>query len=68
MKKVILIQYGELTTKKQNRNLFIQTLQNNINNSLKEENIKIIIKYCPWNCNDTFSKYFWRKYWTSYTI
>lgn len=41
MKKVILIQYGELTTKKQNRNLFIQTLLNNIKNSLKEEEVKI---------------------------
>ena len=41
MKKVILIQYGELTTKKQNRNLFIQTLYNNIKKSLKDEDILI---------------------------
>ena len=42
MEKIILIKYGELTTKKQNRNLFINILENNIKNSLKEEKIKII--------------------------
>ncbi len=41
MKKVILIQYGELTTKKQNRNLFIQTLYTNIQKSLQGEDISI---------------------------
>ena len=41
MEKIILIKYGELTTKKQNRNLFINILENNIKNSLKEEKIKI---------------------------
>ena len=30
MKKVILIKYGELTTKKDNRNFFINKLKNNI--------------------------------------
>ena len=40
MEKIILIKYGELTTKKQNRNLFINTLETNIKNSLNEEKIK----------------------------
>ena len=30
MKQLILIKYGELTTKKGNRNFFINTLTNNI--------------------------------------
>ena len=30
MKKVILIKYGELTTKKDNRNFFIKSLKKNI--------------------------------------
>lgn len=41
MKKIILIKYGELTTKKQNRNLFINTLYQNIKEVLKEEAVKI---------------------------
>lgn len=41
MEKIILIKYGELTTKKANRNLFINTLAKNILNSLKEYNIKL---------------------------
>ena len=41
MKKIILIKYGELTTKKANRNLFVNTLYQNIKEALKEENIKI---------------------------
>lgn len=41
MKKIILIKYGELTTKKANRNLFINTLYQNIKEALKDENIKI---------------------------
>ena len=41
MKKIILIKYGELTTKKQNRNLFIQTLVNNVKEVLKDESIII---------------------------
>ncbi len=36
MKKIILIKYGELTTKKANRNLFINTLYENIITSLKD--------------------------------
>ena len=35
MKKIILIKYGELTTKKDNRNYFIKTLKNNIYDKLK---------------------------------
>ena len=41
MEKMLLIKYGELTTKKDNRNFFIKTLYNNINNKLKEFGIKI---------------------------
>lgn len=40
--KVILIKYGELTTKKENRKLFINILYNNINNALKDYNVNII--------------------------
>lgn len=40
--KVILIKYGELTTKKENRKLFINILYNNINNALKGYNVNII--------------------------
>ena len=36
MRKVILIKYGELTTKKDNRNFFINKLKNNINEINKE--------------------------------
>lgn len=39
--ELILIKYGELTTKKANRKLFINILENNIKNLLKDENIKI---------------------------
>ena len=41
MEKIILIKYGELTTKKANRNLFINILTQNIKNSLKNFNIKL---------------------------
>ena len=41
MKRVILIKYGELTTKKGNRNFFISTLMQNIKNKLK--NFDVII-------------------------
>lgn len=41
MEKIIMIKYGELTTKKDNRNFFIRTLENNIINSIKEYNPKI---------------------------
>lgn len=36
MKKLILIKYGELTTKKDNRKMFIKLLANNIKNLLKD--------------------------------
>jgi len=42
MKKMILIKYGELTTKKANRNLFINILYQNILNMLKNFDVKII--------------------------
>lgn len=35
MKKIIIIKYGELTTKKDNINFFISTLKENIKNTLK---------------------------------
>ena len=42
MEKLILIKYGELTTKKGNRSFFINTLNNNIKNVLKNMDYKII--------------------------
>lgn len=41
MKRVILIKYGELTTKKNNRNFFIKILENNINSKLFNFNYNI---------------------------
>lgn len=41
MKRVILIKYGELTTKKGNRNFFINTLYHNIKNKLKDFDVSI---------------------------
>ena len=41
MDRVILIKYGELSTKKGNRNFFIKTLYDNIKNKLKNYNVKI---------------------------
>lgn len=41
MNRVILIKYGELTTKKGNRNFFINTLYNNIKEKLKNYNVNI---------------------------
>lgn len=42
MEKVILIKYGELTTKKGNRNLFIKILTKNIEEMLQNYDINII--------------------------
>ena len=42
MEKMILIKYGELTTKKQNRNLIINYLYNNIKEKLKKYDVRII--------------------------
>lgn len=42
MKNIILIKYGELTTKKDNRKMFINTLYNNLYEKLKKYKIKII--------------------------
>ena len=41
MQKLILIKYGELTTKKGNRNFFVKTLTKNIENKLKDFNVLI---------------------------
>ena len=41
MENLILIKYGELTTKKANRNTFINLLSNNIKNVLINENYNI---------------------------
>ena len=41
MQKLILIKYGELTTKKANRNVFINKLKDNIKKILKNEEVKI---------------------------
>lgn len=41
MEKVILIKYGELTTKKGNRNFFVNTLYQNIKNKLKDYDVHI---------------------------
>ena len=41
MEKLILIKYGELTTKKGNRNVFIKLLVNNIKKILKDYNFEI---------------------------
>jgi len=43
--KLILIKYGELTTKKGNRKSFIKQLKKNIESLLKNENINIIDTY-----------------------
>ena len=41
MNRVILIKYGELSTKKGNRNFFINTLSNSVHNKLKNYDVKI---------------------------
>lgn len=41
MKEIILIKYGELTTKKDNRNYFIKTLKNNIYEKLNNFDFEI---------------------------
>lgn len=40
--RVILIKYGELTTKKGNRNFFIQKLTENLQHKLKKYDVKIV--------------------------
>jgi thiamine biosynthesis protein ThiI len=42
LKKIILIKYGELTTKKANRNLFVNRLYENVVNKLKDYQVKIV--------------------------
>lgn len=41
MNRVILIKYGELSTKKGNRNFFINTLYKNVSNKLKKYDVSI---------------------------
>ena len=41
MKRVIMIKYGELTTKKGNRNFFVAALYKSISNKLKQCDVKI---------------------------
>lgn len=41
MNRVILIKYGELTTKKGNRNFFVQTLYKNVCNKLRDYDVNI---------------------------
>ena len=41
MQELIMIKYGELTTKKANRKIFINTLNQNIERALKGENVQI---------------------------
>ena len=41
MKRVILIKYGELSTKKGNRNFFINTLYQNISGKLRDFDVSI---------------------------
>lgn len=45
MQKLIMIKYGELTTKKDNRNFFINTLTKNINNILSDIKYEIVKDY-----------------------
>ena len=42
MDKIILIKYGELTTKKGNLKYFVNTLYNNIKHKLKDLEVNII--------------------------
>ena len=42
MEKIILIKYGELTTKKANRGLFLNILTQNVKKALKDFDIKLI--------------------------
>ena len=41
MERVILIKYGELSTKKANRNYFINALFNNVKNKLSDYEVNI---------------------------
>ena len=42
MEKMILIKYGELTTKKGNRNFFVKTLKNNLEAKIKKYDARYI--------------------------
>lgn len=45
MDKLILIKYGELTTKKDNRKFFINTLEKNIRSLIKDDIKSLKIEY-----------------------
>ena len=45
MNKIILIKYGELTTKKGNRKFFISTLYNNIKRKLEGLELRILTQF-----------------------
>ena len=63
MNRVILIKYGELTTKKGNRNFFINTLYNNIKDKLKNYNVKISKDRSRIRTNKkTNRSHFWNSY------
>ena len=42
MQKIIMIKYGELTTKKENIGLFLSALKKNVENTLKNYDVKVI--------------------------
>ena len=52
MNRVILIKYGELTTKKGNRKFFINTLYKNINDKLKSF-FSFFNRFIIWACTIT---------------
>lgn len=63
MKKLILIKYGELTTKKDNRKMFIRLLENNIKSILKDidfnlryDRVRMYIEVNEIDLEDTISK------------
>lgn len=45
MEKVILIKYGELTTKKGNRNFFVKTLLENVKRKLEDTSCSVVGEY-----------------------
>ena len=58
MENIILIKYGELTTKKDNRKQFINILYNNLNEKIKKYNAKIIKEHARMYiiCNEHISE------------
>ena len=63
MNRIILIKYGELTTKKDNRKLFVNTLYNNLINKLKDYDVyihkdlsRMYIEFSDFNLNKILDK------------